>query len=143
MKCVIMPDLTVCAEEFFEEGIITHERMRAVDANAQALGVTGLQLMESAGTALAAAVLALSPDTVLILCGRGNNGGDGMVAARHLQRGVDTAVCYLEAGMRSPSCAHQLAALKGCRVTLHPFVSTDDLRSLSSLFSKADVIIDA
>ncbi len=63
MKCVIMPDLTVCAEEFLEEGVITHERMRAVDANAQALGVTGLQLMESAGKALAASVLALRPDT--------------------------------------------------------------------------------
>ena len=40
MKCVIMPDLTVCAEEFLEEGVITHERMRAVDAKAQALGIT-------------------------------------------------------------------------------------------------------
>ncbi len=66
-----------------------------------------------------------------------------MVAARYLQRGVDTAVCYLDSGTRSPSCAHQLAALKGCRVTLHPFVSTDDLRSLPTLFSKADVIVDA
>ena len=33
-----MPDLTACAEEFLEDGIITHERMRAVDANAQASG---------------------------------------------------------------------------------------------------------
>ncbi len=138
-----MPDLTACAEEFLEEGIITHERMRAVDANAQALGVTSLQLMESAGKALAASVLALRPKTVLVLCGRGNNGGDGMVAARYLQRGVDTAVCYLDSGRCSPSCVHQLAALKGCRVTLHPFVSTDDLRALTSLFSKADVIVDA
>ncbi|MGA2161221.1 MAG: NAD(P)H-hydrate dehydratase [Methanoregula sp.] len=138
-----MPDLKSCAEEFLEDGIITHERMRAVDANAQALGVTGLQLMESAGKALAASVLALRPNTVLVLCGRGNNGGDGMVAVRYLQRGVDTTVCYLDNGMRSPSCAHQLAALKGCRVTLHPFVSSDDLRALSSLFGRADVIIDA
>ena len=91
-----MPDLTACAEEFLEDGIITHERMRAVDANAQALGVTSLQLMESAGKALAASVLALRPKTVPVLCGRGNNGGDGMVAARYLQRGVDTAVCYLD-----------------------------------------------
>ena len=138
-----MPDLTACAEEFLEDGIITHERMRAVDANARALGVAGLQLMESAGKALAASVPALRPKTVLVLCGRGNNGGDGMVAARYLQRGVDTAVCYLDAGTRSPACAHQLAALKSCRVTLHPFVSTDDLRALSSLFGKADVIVDA
>jgi len=138
-----MPDPVACAEEFLEGGIITYERMRAVDTNAQALGVTSLQLMESAGKTLAASVLALRPSNVLILCGRGNNGGDGMVAARYLQRGVDTVVCYLDSGMRSPSCAHQLAALKGCRVTLHPFVSTDDLRALSALFENADVIIDA
>jgi ADP-dependent NAD(P)H-hydrate dehydratase / NAD(P)H-hydrate epimerase len=138
-----MPDLKTCAEEFLEDGIISHERMRAVDANAQALGVMSLQLMESAGKALAESVLALRPSVVLILCGRGNNGGDGMVAARYLQRGVDTAICYLDTGTRSPSCSHQLAALKGCRVTLHPFVSTDDLRALSVLFGKADVIVDA
>ena len=102
-----MFDLSSCAEEFLEDGIITHERMRAVDANAQALGVTGLQLMESAGKALAASVLALRPKVVLILCGRGNNGGDGMVAARYLQRGVDTTVWYLDNGTRTPSCAHQ------------------------------------
>ncbi|HNX17976.1 MAG TPA: NAD(P)H-hydrate dehydratase [Methanoregula sp.] len=138
-----MSDLFACAEEFLEGGLIIHERMRAVDLNAQTLGVSGLQLMESAGRALAESVLAFQPKTVLILCGRGNNGGDGMVAARYLQRGVDTTVCYLDAGTRSPSCARQLTALRGCRVTLHPFVSTDDLRALSSHFDSADVIVDA
>ena len=117
--------------------------MRVVDANAQALGVTVLQLMESAGRALADTVLSAKPGIVLILCGRGNNGGDGMVAARYLQHGVDTAVCYLDAGSRSPACAHQLGALSASRVALHPFVSTDDLRSLAPLFDKADVIVDA
>ena len=144
MKCGIMrPDLTVCAEEFAETGLVTPERMRAIDANAQALGVSGLQLMESAGRALAEAVLAYGPKTVLVLCGRGNNGGDGMAAARYLQRGVDTTVCYLDHGERSPSSARQLGALKGARVALQPFVSTDDLRTLAPLFGKADVIIDA
>lgn len=144
MKCRIMePDLLPCALEYAETGIVTPERMRAIDANAQALGVSGLQLMESAGRALAGAVLAYSPKTVLVLCGRGNNGGDGMAAARYLQRGAETTVIYLDRGERSPSCARQLAALKGARVTLRPFVSTDDLRSLAPLFSKADLIVDA
>ncbi len=70
--------------------------MRVVDKNAMALGVTELQLMESAGRALAEKVLSISPARVLVLCGKGNNGGDGMVAARHLQRGMDTDVCYLD-----------------------------------------------
>ncbi|WP_292369283.1 NAD(P)H-hydrate dehydratase [Methanoregula sp. UBA64] len=144
MKCSTMePDLLPCALAYAETGIVTPERMRAVDANAQALGVSGLQLMESAGRALAGTVLSYNPKTVLVLCGRGNNGGDGMAAARYLQRGVDTTVCYLDRGERSPSCARELAALKGARVTLRPFVSTDDLRTLAPYFGKADVIVDA
>ena len=102
-----------------------------------------LQLMESAGQALADMALAISPNRVLVLCGKGNNGGDGMVAARHLQRGVRTDVCYLDSGKRSGACEHQFAALKRCRVTLHPFQCRDDLVAMGSLFEKADVIIDA
>ena len=126
-----------------EEGIISPARMRAVDRNAIALGVTGLQLMESAGRGLAELIRITSPARVLVLCGRGNNGGDGMVAARHLQYGVDTDVLYLDLGKRSTSCQHQLAALKHCRVGLYPFTCRDDLEALKTCFDKADIIIDA
>ena len=84
--------------EFVESGLITPARMRVVDANAMALGVTELQLMESAGRALAEQVLTFNPERVLVLCGNGNNGGDGMVAARYCQRGIDAHVCYLDIG---------------------------------------------
>ncbi|MEI7649125.1 MAG: NAD(P)H-hydrate epimerase, partial [Methanomicrobiales archaeon] len=96
---------------FLEAGIISPARMRAVDKNAIALGVTEFQLMESAGRALADMAHAPSPAQVLVVCGRSNNGGDGMVAARHLQHGVDTDVCYLDLGKRSAACEHQLSAL--------------------------------
>ncbi|MGZ6268780.1 MAG: NAD(P)H-hydrate epimerase, partial [Candidatus Limnocylindrales bacterium] len=69
------------------------EGMRGADRRAQGLGVTGTRLMENAGCAVAAAVKALAVQTgrwdngpILILCGPGNNGGDGFVAARHLSR---------------------------------------------------------
>ena len=48
-------------EGFLETGIISPARMRAVDVNAIALGVTDLQLMESAGRALADMALAIEP----------------------------------------------------------------------------------
>ena len=130
-------------DEFIDGGIISPARMRAVDVNAMALGVTELQLMESAGRALADIARAANPDRVLVLCGKGNNGGDGMVAARHLQRGVKTDVCYLDIGKRSTSCEHQLAALKHCRIPLHPFQCSDDIEAVQSLFGRTDVIIDA
>ena len=136
----MQPELS---EGFLEEGIISFARMRAVDANAIALGVTDLQLMESAGKALADMARAASPERILVLCGKGNNGGDGMVAARHLQQGVITDVCYLDSGKRSSTCEHQLSALKSCRVALHPFQCRDDIEAMRSLFEKADVIIDA
>ena len=128
---------------FVETGLVTPERMRVVEKNACSLGVTELQLMESAGSALARIVRDLHPARILVLSGRGNNGGDGMVAARHLQEETTTDVCYLDAGPRSPSSSHQLAALKHCRVGLHPVSSRDDLPPLEGLFSHADVILDA
>jgi NAD(P)H-hydrate epimerase len=128
---------------FLEEGPITASRMRAVDRNAMALGVDELQLMESAGRGLAGQVLLQNPNRVLVLCGKGNNGGDGMVAARHLQRGVETDVIYYESSDRSPSCSHQLSSLRNCRLGLHPFSAREDLAPLKQLFDRADVIVDA
>jgi NAD(P)H-hydrate repair Nnr-like enzyme with NAD(P)H-hydrate epimerase domain len=67
------------------------EAMTGADRRAQALGVREERLMEHAGTAVAAAVKALATDTgrwgtgpIVILCGPGNNGGDGFGAARRL-----------------------------------------------------------
>ncbi|WP_132058279.1 NAD(P)H-hydrate dehydratase [Halorussus amylolyticus] len=80
--------------------MISSERMAQVDENAAALGVPRKQLMESSGNAVAREVRATakrdSPDAdrdsptddrharVAVVAGRGNNGGDGLVAARFL-----------------------------------------------------------
>src|ERR1700720_3832025 len=61
--------------------------MRAIDRWAiEDQGVSGLDLMERAGAGVARAVEALAPDAaVLVVCGKGNNGGDGLVVARLLR----------------------------------------------------------
>ncbi|HEY8152928.1 MAG TPA: NAD(P)H-hydrate dehydratase [Myxococcota bacterium] len=75
------------------------DEMRALDRHTiETLGVPGELLMESAGRAVAEAALGLlTPGTsVLVVCGRGNNGGDGLVAARHLYAlGVPVRVALL------------------------------------------------
>src|SRR6476661_10176732 len=91
------------------------EQMRGADRRAQALGVSEERLMEHAGTAVAAAVKALATDTerwgtgpIVILCGPGNNGGDGYVAARRLAlagASVIVAVVAAESRPRGASAA--------------------------------------
>lgn len=67
--------------------LITVSQMYALDAAAIAAGTPGHQLMERAGRAVADAVvkeMGGRSGAILILCGPGNNGGDGFVAARYL-----------------------------------------------------------
>jgi hydroxyethylthiazole kinase-like uncharacterized protein yjeF len=74
--------------------VLTVDEMYAADRHAAAHGVPTLDLMEQAGLAVADEICKRwTPRSVAVLCGPGNNGGDGFVAARHLnQRGWDVWV---------------------------------------------------
>jgi NAD(P)H-hydrate epimerase len=97
--------------------LVSAAQMRALDRHTiDTLRVPGDVLMESAGRAVVQAVLALlSPgDTVLVVCGPGNNGGDGLVVARHLHAlGVPVCAALLSdrlAGDAAPQLARARAA---------------------------------
>jgi len=130
-------------QEFAETGVIRADRMRAVEGNAIALGLSALQMMESAGAALAATVLEYRPSRVLVLSGRGNNGGDGMAAARYLQECAGTDVAWLADGPPTPETSAQRELLTHSVATLHTVACADDLREIRHLFFQADVIVDA
>src|SRR5213080_4531326 len=69
--------------------MISPAEMRVLDRNAQYFGLSILELMENAGKAVADVARSEfggAGKNVLVLCGTGNNGGDGLVAARHLAR---------------------------------------------------------
>ena len=69
--------------------IVTAAEMRAIDrATSERFGVPLINLMENAGSAVAEHVLAhyRSANKIVVFCGKGNNGGDGFVAARYLQQ---------------------------------------------------------
>ena len=68
--------------------VVTVDEMRRIEAESEARGVSTAQLMENAGLAVAEqardALGDLKSEHVVVLVGPGNNGGDGLVAARHL-----------------------------------------------------------
>ncbi len=79
--------------------IVTAAEMRSIDrATSERFGVPSIDLMENAGSAVAEHVLAHYRDAqkIVVFCGKGNNGGDGFVAARYLhQAGKQVQVVLL------------------------------------------------
>src|SRR5262245_40972164 len=76
--------------------VLTRAQVRELDRRAiHEVGVPGEVLMENAGRNAADLLVSLAiHGPVLMCCGKGNNGGDGLVIARHLRlRGVPVRVC--------------------------------------------------
>lgn len=80
--------------------ILTAAEMREVDRlTTKRYGVPSLTLMENAGKSVADFIASRSPDfkrrPIIVLCGKGNNGGDGFVTARHLLKMGANVQAYL------------------------------------------------
>ena len=133
---------------------ITEAGMTGADRRAQALGVPSQRLMEHAGTAVAAAVRAIAVDLgrwgsgrILILCGPGNNGGDGFVAARRLARaGADVVVVLVAPKARptGPEASRNWDRLDADhRVERIHAPAARDLAIIGQGIEKASVVVDA
>ncbi len=94
--------------------MLTHEEMRALDINAKYFGTPAEVLMENAGRAVAEEVLKrFEPGCrVVVLCGHGNNGGDGLVAARYLANAGARVRVYLVRQPATPLAAEMLGRLR-------------------------------
>jgi hydroxyethylthiazole kinase-like uncharacterized protein yjeF len=133
---------------------MTAEQMRGADRRAQRLGAQGRDLMEQAGAAVAAAIRALLNSTdrpsgglVLFLCGPGNNGGDGFVAARHLSAaGISSFVVLVSVDERpgTVDAAANWDALDGlARVERMHAASAHDVSVLLNGIERAALVVDA
>jgi NAD(P)H-hydrate epimerase len=115
--------------------LLTAEEMGRADTLALAGGVAGATHMENAGRAVAEEVARRFPDAgnVAVLCGPGNNGGDGFVAARHLQeRGYKVRLGFDGDEARLPADASAMArCYEGTREPLD-----------AALLGGADVVLD-
>jgi NAD(P)H-hydrate epimerase len=121
--------------------MISSEEMAVVDANAAALGVPRKQLMESSGNAVARVVREMVDpgDSVALVCGRGNNGGDAFVAARFLSS-YDVTVHLLgrEATISTDIARENWDALEAAEMDAR---KVRDSASLS--LGDPDVVVDA
>ena len=115
------------AEARSQYGELTSEQQSSLDRAATTQGLSVLQLMEIAGWQVARWVFATAAsrgDPVLVVAGHGNNGGDGLVAARHLLTwGLPvTVVLVAEPDRLGELSTLHLGALRalGATVTAHP-----------------------
>jgi NAD(P)H-hydrate epimerase len=124
--------------------MLTADRMAAVDANAAALGVPRKQLMESSGNAVARVVRQyVDPDDrVILVCGRGNNGGDAFVAARFLKDyDVEVALLGHPDRIGTDIARENWAALQTAEI---PTTTITDSTAIDDLdLAGADCIVDA
>ncbi|NLS91485.1 MAG: NAD(P)H-hydrate epimerase [Planctomycetaceae bacterium] len=126
---------------------LTREQSRQVDRIAmEVYGFSGLVLMENAGRGVADYLERLGIDgTVVICCGRGNNGGDGFVIARHLDlRGYQTRVLlYCDPAQLAGDAAANFRILEKTDVPIHPCYENSDADGLQTHLAGASWIVDA
>ncbi|TDI83656.1 MAG: NAD(P)H-hydrate dehydratase [Chloroflexi bacterium] len=125
--------------------IVTIEEMIRIEKAAEAAGHSYAQMMERAGKSLADALLArisgIKDKHVLVLAGSGNNGGDGLVAARWLAEAGATLAIYLTKD-RSEDDPY-LAALRDLGILIAVGEQDQRSRVLKLQLGRADVVVDA
>ena len=127
--------------------ILTADEMGRADRVTSArFGISSLELMEHAGRAVARFVLRELPQcrSIVVLCGKGNNGGDGMVAARHLSDAGCAVSVFL---LGDPSQVHGEAQTMLERLPMAPItvMAEADLYSTGgeALLAGAELFLDA
>jgi NAD(P)H-hydrate epimerase len=125
---------------------LSREQARAFDRRAiDEIGIPSLVLMENAGRNTASILFAQGVrGPVVICCGKGNNGGDGLVIARHLRNwGAEVRVLlFARPGELSPDAAVHWRVVQNMRIAAQIWQDLDEAR-LTAELSTADWIVDA
>ena len=129
--------------------VLDNEAMREADRHTiEDLGIPGLELMENAAAGVVDALRETYPEArrILILCGRGNNGGDGLAAARLLAGGglKVKVVLFADPGNLSPDAAENFRQAKTAKVPI-VVVDGEDLSPLDAELKDdtPDLVVDA
>jgi NAD(P)H-hydrate epimerase len=126
---------------------LTREQARLLDRWAvERCGMCSLILMENAGRGVADVLCGLGiGGPVVVCCGKGNNGGDGLVLARHLElRGHEVRVLlWADPAAITGDAAANLAIVRHCDVMLDVFWPDHDPARLASHLNGAAWVVDA
>lgn len=130
--------------------ILTAAQMREIDRlTSEKVGIPSLLLMENAGFQLYRALSRHFPDLdrkrIAILCGKGNNGGDGLVLARQLaQRGVFAHVFLLSEALAVAGDARlQLEACRGWEIPIQEVSTLEEWEKHRERIGDYDILVDA
>jgi len=130
--------------------VVTSQEMRQIDQRSiHDLGIPGVVLMENAGRAVAKVIeeIFVSPKnkSIVILCGPGNNGGDGLVVARYLhgrQARIRLFLVGKKDNIRGEAETNLRIALN-LGLVVKEIISPDDLNSLANELKNSDLVVDA
>ena len=128
--------------------LVTGKQMAAIDRYAiQEMGVPGLDLMERAGQAVFEALFRMleAPKKITVVCGKGNNGGDGFVVARLLEtQDIPVSVFLVgERGALKGDARTNLERAAEREIPIYEVLKEEDLKRLSDEFASSDGIVDA
>lgn len=130
--------------------VVTRDQMKQLDKMAiEEFGIPGIVLMENAALAVFEEVMKSlekkENKEVVIVCGRGNNGGDGFAVARHLaNKDISVKVCI----MGNPSLIDGDAKINyeiihKMKIEIHPLAGVNNLKKFSDIVRECGVIVDA
>ncbi|MEO8551282.1 MAG: NAD(P)H-hydrate epimerase, partial [Kofleriaceae bacterium] len=127
--------------------VVTASEMRALDrATIEEIGLPALTLMETAGRAVAAAAAVMAPTgPIAVVCGPGNNGGDGFVTARVLRGAGRDATVYLatpRAKLTGDAATH-LQILERAGGVVRMIDTPANLGVLAETIAGAALVVDA
>jgi NAD(P)H-hydrate epimerase len=126
--------------------LITRKQARAIDKICvENYSIPSVILMENAGRGIVDYLLQFHPKgKIIICCGKGNNGGDGLVVARHLDnKGYNVAILlFAEPGelQGNTKINYDIALSSAINITI---IGKDELTNLESYLNEAEWIIDA
>lgn len=125
--------------------VVTSSEMKEIERRADQAGLSYYQMMENAGNGAVECIVknhSVSGMSVLIFCGKGNNGGDGFVAARKLHEiGANVSLVMVEGEPKTTDAMKNKELCEALSIKAYDGKENEDKVKLQ--ISNADIIIDA